>query len=201
MTLAEFVLKYDGVRITAPGGLGGQCVDLPNQLILDLYGYPHEWKNAIDWYNNADTAHFVVVANNPKDPTQLPPVGALMVWGQDSAIGTGPYGHIDVVLSAGTQNFVGFDQNWPAGAYAHHQVHSYAGILGWLIPRALLPVPVPPAPLPVPVPVPVPVPPAPLPVPPHPIQPPVVPATVPDHIASAIQQLVWWILEHFTQHP
>jgi hypothetical protein len=174
ISLAEFVAKWDGKRITAPGGLGGECVDLANEAGLELYGFPHEWKNAIDWYNNFDAAHFDRVANNPNDANQLPPAGSFVVWGPGPQ--TGPNGqHIDLVISTGTQTFVGFDQNWPIGANAHHVVHSYAGILGWIVPKIAAPAPPPVAPPP----------PAPAPVPPAPTPPPM-PAPVPEPVPAPV---------------
>lgn len=187
ISLADFVAKWDGKRITAPGGIGGECVDLANEAGLELYGFPHEWKNAIDWFG-FDPAHWNWVRNDPKNLAQIPPAGALMVWGPDAQIGTNAFGHIDLVLSAGPQSFVGFDQNWPVGSFAHHQTHSYAGIIGWGIPILPAPPAPPPPPAPVPAPPPVvvnpsPVPePAPVPVPlPSPTPAPVVtpPAPVP----------------------
>jgi hypothetical protein len=125
ISLDAFVAEWDGKRITAPGGIGGECVDLANEYILEVFGFPHEWKNALDWFG-ASPDKFDWVLNDPKNLTQLPPRGALMVWGPGPY--TGPNGqHIDVVLSAGPQNFVGFDQNWPIGANAHHVVHDYVG--------------------------------------------------------------------------
>jgi hypothetical protein len=180
ITLDQFVAKYDGVRITAPGGIGGQCVDLANEYILEVFGFPHEWKNAVEWFG-FDPAHFDWVHNNPADLNQIPPRGSIMVWA--AAAWNGNLGHIDVVLSAGPQNFVGFDQNWPLGANAHHVTHGYAGVLGWGVPKASPPPAPAPAPPVVPSPPvaanPSPVPNPPAPVPPVPAPPPVVPPPAP----------------------
>ena len=219
MTLDQFVAEYDGKRIVSAGGLGGQCVDLANQYVAELFGFPHEWHNAIDWFG-VDPQRFRWVRNDPHDLAQIPPRGSLMVWGPNSGVGTGALGHIDVVLSAGPQSFVGFDQNWPLGAYAHHVAHSYAGVIGWGIPidahgESLLnppppPAPAPPAPKPepqpIPAPEPVPAPPEPpqpapvepLPAPaPAPAPPPVINGDVWSELAGELQALIIKVLEHF----
>lgn len=204
-TLDEFVAKYDGKVVTAPGGLGGQCVDLANLYVQEVFSYPHEWKNAIDWWG-ATPDDYVWIRNDPTNLAQIPPRGSLMVWGPNSGVGTGALGHIDVVLSAGPYTFVGFDQNWPIGAGAHHQAHSYAGVIGWGTPRALIPsptpappIPPPPAPPPLPEPSP-PQPPAPVPEPaPAPAPKPIPPAPIPPtdvDFWSKLWRLVLWLIEH-----
>lgn len=175
MTLAEFVAKYSGKFVTAPGGLGGQCVDLANQYGQEVYGFPHEWKNAIDWFG-FDTAHWAWVKNDAGNASQFPEPGDVVVWGPDAKIGTGPLGHIDIFLSGDGFQFHGFDQNWPVGSPAHVQWHNYEGVIGWAKPV----VPVPPAPSPAPVPLPVP----PIPVPTPPPAPAPAPAPPPVPISA-----------------
>jgi CHAP domain len=203
MTLDQFVAKYDGVRVTAPGGIGGQCVDLVNEYILEVFGFPHEWKNALDWFGT-DTAHFDWIRNNPTDLSQIPPRGSIMVWGPGPQ--TGPNGqHIDIVLSAGAQNFVGFDQNWPIGAYAHHVVHIYPGIVGWGICKvAAPPAVVPPIVVPPVVPPPIVVPPVVVP----PIVPPViippvvvVPPVIPPVVLPVVPPVIPPVVPHPIQPP
>jgi len=130
VNLAEFVAKYAGKFVTAPGGIGGECVDLANQYGQEVFGFPHEWKNAIDWYGT-DPAHYSWTRNEPGNASQYPQPGDVVVWGPDAKIGTGPLGHIDIFLSGDGFQFHGFDQNWPIGAPAHVQWHNYEGVIGW----------------------------------------------------------------------
>lgn len=181
MTLAEFVAKYTGKFVTAPGGLGGQCVDLANQYGQEVFGFPHEWKNAIDWFG-FDSAHWSWVKNDAGNAAQFPEAGDVVVWGPDAQVGTGPLGHIDIWLSGDGFQFHGFDQNWPVGSPAHVQWHSYEGVIGWAKPIVPAPQPPPPAPVPPPAPPapPAPKPPDPIPAPPAPVPaPPPVPVPVP----------------------
>lgn len=166
MTLAEFVAEWSGKFVTAPGGLGGECVDLANEYGQEGFGFPHEWKNAIDWFG-FDSAHWAWVKNDAGNAAQFPQPGDVVVWGPDAAIGTGPLGHIDIFLSGDGFQFHGFDQNWPVHSPAHVQWHSYEGVIGWAKPIVPAPVP-PPAPAPAPTPQPTPQPaPAPAPIAPE----------------------------------
>ena len=74
MTQSEFLAKvdaffnkYNGQRITAPGGIGGQCVDLINQFVQEYLGFPHFWANAIDIFGR-NPEDYTWVTNDPKDP-------------------------------------------------------------------------------------------------------------------------------------
>jgi hypothetical protein len=222
MNLAQFVAQWSGKWVTAPGGIGGQCVDLANEYGLQVYGFPHEWKNAIDWFG-FDSAHWAWVTNNPNDANQFPEPGDVVVWGPNAHVGTGPFGHIDIFLDGSGYQFHGFDQNWPVGSAAHVQWHDYQGVIGWAKPVVPAPPapppappppapPVPPEPVPAPVPAPTPVP-EPVPTPPSPPQPlpeptpapvppplPAPPVIQPDAwgtLAAEIQDLIIKILSHF----
>src|ERR1700674_5603762 len=112
MTLSEFVAKYTGKFVTAPGGIGGQCVDIANQYGQERFSFPHEWKNAVDWYGT-DPAHWAWTKNDAGNAAQFPAPGDLVVWAEDPKIGTGVNGHIDIFLDGTGFSFHGFDQNWP----------------------------------------------------------------------------------------
>lgn len=188
MTLAEFVAKYaGGPPVGGPPGLRGQCVALADLYAQEVYGdQEHEPfpENAVDIFGQRSApGGYKWIRNDPNNLTQVPPRGALMVWGGPSAVGTGPLGHVDIVLDATGTYFNGLDQNWPLGAGPRVIRHSYVGVIGWgypqiwdaepvpIVPQSP-PVPIPPAPQPTPAPVPVPAPPAPAPVPsPLPSQP------------------------------
>ena len=49
MTLLDFVWMTDGRIVTAPGGLGGQCVDLVNEYLVQCFDLAPVRANAVDW--------------------------------------------------------------------------------------------------------------------------------------------------------
>lgn len=128
MTVLDFVGAHIGQRVTAPGGIGGECVDLANLFVLDLYNTPHVYRNAIDWAR-FDVPGFAFV---PNGPVNMPTAGDLVVWGHDPGIGTGMFGHIAICLGASPMWMVTCDQNWPEGAHVSLHLHNYEGVLGWL---------------------------------------------------------------------
>lgn len=122
-------LDFDGLY-------GAQCVDFfnfyyqfitgrsPFQDASGVAGAKDLW--SVNWPN------FTKVANNPNDPNQLPPQGAILIY--DGALpGSGGYGHVAVVDYATTSQVMVWDQNW-GGQYVHHQFHGWTGHeIGWLI--------------------------------------------------------------------
>jgi hypothetical protein len=142
MPLAAFVATYQGKRVQAPGGLGGQCVDLSELWRLNL-GMPRVFRNAADFVALA-IAGMVWI---PNTPTNAPQPGDVVVWNRNASM---PEGHIDVAVSGITSmTFTGFDQNWPLGSVAHLQAHGYWDVAGWHHPLPPPPPPPPPPPAPV----------------------------------------------------
>lgn len=123
--------QQQGHRVTAPGGIGGQCVDLVNLWSAQL-GASHLWGNAVDLLRTASTAEWTVTLN---DPTNAPPPGAIVVWGQSSAAGTGQYGHCAVALVATSSVLLVLEQDWPWGSPVRWGSHTYDGVQGWLTRR------------------------------------------------------------------
>jgi|SRR5579871_4584289 len=132
MRLLAFVQLNLGIYVTAPGGDGGQCVDLANLFLIDVHGAPEIHANAIDWRQHT-IGGMKWVANGP---TNSPPAGAIVVWGPYAPWGIGPYGHIAVALIADGLSLITFDQNWPDGAPCQLTLHDYGGVLGWFEPAA-----------------------------------------------------------------
>lgn len=127
MTLADFMAARIGKRVTAPGGDGGQCVDLANlylQLVLRL---PLERLNAVDWRHVTLRGHRWVA----NAPTNSPSAGDIVVWGEDARVGTGPFGHIAIAVLASPLRLLSVDQNWPEGSPVALRWHNYDGVLGW----------------------------------------------------------------------
>jgi hypothetical protein len=174
VTLKDFVTRYQFSRMCYAGYC--ECVALAQHYVTEVIGAPPVWANAVDWYGK-DASYEHWTANTP---TNIVPVGAIVVWKQDAKVGTGVYGHIAVAVGVDegypqpdVNTFYAFSQNWPLGSGAHVVKFSYEGVEGWGI-KILPPAPVPaPAPVPTPTPVPVPVPapaPKPTPIPPSPIE-------------------------------
>ena len=127
--LASWTRRVLGSRITAPGGIGGQCVDLADDWIKAASGLPPVRANAVDWrHAGAFLRGWRWVDNTA---TNYPPAGALVVWGPSAAAGTDADGHIAVVLAADPDSLVTADQNWSMIEKAEVWGHSYAGVLGW----------------------------------------------------------------------
>jgi hypothetical protein len=125
----DFAARYLGQRVTSPGGLGGECVDLANLWVAQSWGLPHQFRNAVDWASDPLLAH----PWQANTPTNAPMPGSLVVWGKNSQVGTGVNGHIAIALDADANHLVTLDQNWGAQVVTL-QMHSYEGVLGWLKP-------------------------------------------------------------------
>lgn len=132
MALLRFTFTHSYTRVTAPGGVGGQCVDLANLYLIDVYGLAPVRRNAADW------AHVTIPGWHwtPNGPSNFPAPGAIVVWGADARIGTGAAGHIAIAIDADADLLLSFDQNWPAGHTCAIVEHDYTGVLGWHSPAA-----------------------------------------------------------------
>jgi hypothetical protein len=127
MRVLDFLDILLGHRVTAPGGDGGQCVDLVNLYLMRVLGLPQIHANAVDWANVRLAGRSWVV-NLPRN---APARGDIVVWGREPKVGTGVNGHIAIALTADDMVLLSFDQNWPEGAPVSIVVHTYAGVLGW----------------------------------------------------------------------
>lgn len=129
--LLSFIKAHLGRRVTSPGGLGGECVDLIELWLLEL-NHPTVPGNAVDLWRNAPTSAYQLVANGP---VNAPAPGDVIVWHRAPAVGIGPNGHTAVAVAADSNCILSLDQNWPDGAYVALVVHPYVGVTGWLHPR------------------------------------------------------------------
>jgi len=77
MTPVSLTAAFLGQRVTAPGGIGGECVDWVDIAINRLHGLPPVRANAIDW-PRAILPPYLWTANAPLN---FPPPGGLVVWG------------------------------------------------------------------------------------------------------------------------
>lgn len=130
MTLLGFLQLNLGRRLTAPGGLGGQCVDAVNLYLHDVYGLAPIRANAVDF----EHVHIAGWQWVPNGPVNSPTIGAIVVWGPSGAVGVGPDGHVAVALVADSWVLVTVDQNWPEATPLRVVVHTYTGVKGWWAP-------------------------------------------------------------------
>lgn len=131
MNVVWWAQRQLGRLVTAPGGVGGQCVDLVNLYVM-ARGAPPLRRNAVDW---ALPGALLRWSWEPNGPSNFPGAGAVVVWkGNVTAVGTGPYGHIAVVLAADAMTLLSLDQGWPPGAPVGLVWHSYRGVSGWWTP-------------------------------------------------------------------
>jgi hypothetical protein len=129
VTPLAFAQRQLGQTLTAPGGIGGECVDLVNVWLVQSRGLSPVHRNAVDWAGQR-LPGLIWVKNTPAN---VPPRGAIVVWIESAEVGIGVFGHIALNLTADAMVLCTIDQNW-AGRYATLQLHSYHGVLGWHVP-------------------------------------------------------------------
>jgi hypothetical protein len=125
VTFERLVATYYGKQANSPYGLGGQCTDWCNLYLGLVRGIPHVYRDAVNWSLPIPGLRFT-----PNTPANMPPLGAIVVWGPDAATGVGAAGHVAIALLADAESFLSLDQNW-GGQYVHSLVHNYSGVLGW----------------------------------------------------------------------
>lgn len=130
MRAIAFVRLNIGRFVTAPGGLGGQCVDLTNLYLVEVWAKAEIHANAVDWQHAAIGG----MTWERNAPANHPPPGAIVVWGPYPPHGIGVFGHIAVCLTADSMDLITFDQNWPDGAPCRFTLHDYGGVVGWFRP-------------------------------------------------------------------
>jgi hypothetical protein len=125
-----------GKALDFDGAYGAQCFDLFNfyyQAVTGRNPYSDGYgvAGAKDIYD-VPTSLFTKVANNPNDPSQIPPQGAVLIY--DGGLpGSGGFGHVAIVDQADAQGVMVWDQNW-GGQFVHHQRHMWTGHeRGWLV--------------------------------------------------------------------
>ncbi len=140
MSLSDFIAKYNGVHIDEDGYYGAQCWDLVARYAREVVGcpsFPTVTGGAAGLFSNTAPVilqYFDRVANNPNDANQIPPDGAVIVWG---TTWSPPYGHTALKTAGGAgQNMTVIEQNGnnPGGA-AYIKSRNYTGVTGWLVPK------------------------------------------------------------------
>lgn len=120
--LSSFIKSNSGKKVG-----DGQCVALAHAWAkatgMDVPKHDYAYQFA-----NTNPTGWKWIANTP---TGVPSPGDLVVW-DHKAPADKSAGHIDVFVSGDTNNFTGFDQNWPVNSLCHTQSHKYSAVLGWL---------------------------------------------------------------------
>jgi hypothetical protein len=130
MTLKDFIKKYENKTVDFDGAYGGQCVDLFNQYIKEVWGIKEPIKefpvaSAYQLFDKAKAKpNFITQLNGPND---VPKAGDVIIWNQ----GVGPHGHVGIYVSGDVMKFTAFEQNWNNIQKCVKNSHSYNHITGW----------------------------------------------------------------------
>lgn len=131
-----------GQELNYPLDYNGQCTGASNVWAVEYLNKKPFTGNANQWPGqNHDQWIWV---NNTPSAVATP--GSIMCYSpNNSTVGTGPFGHVDVCESATVNSFVALDQNWGGIQKLEEVAHrSYAGVMGWLQPiEAATPPPAP----------------------------------------------------------
>lgn len=140
-TLVEQRTNPPGQIVNIDGNDAGQCTAIVHAFNL-LCNMPLLLGNANQLFGNASPSLYQKVVNNPNDPNQTPPVGAIICFEADNrTIGTGQYGHCAVCTAAAPNSMTTLEQD-DSGSEATMAAHlvtrpNYAGVYGWLVPLCL----------------------------------------------------------------
>lgn len=159
LSFQQWKASVIGHRVDVDHTFGDQCVDVAMSYVQNLFGKPWQqilgYGNAKDLYNASSSSYFTKVLNNHANASQVPPQGAVVVFGVTK---TNPYGHIGVVDSASSRgiNLIQQDGFNPSGiCFEAFRLWTASPCIGWLIPRVSMSAkvvqkvaPKPPAPVP-----------------------------------------------------
>lgn len=125
----DFCNEWNGKQITR---YGAECVAGVAEYESEN-GLPIVWEDAHSWINNPTMfSAYDWIVNNPNDPNQLPPQGAIIIWPL-------PNEHIAFFdHNLDNHQFMSFGQN-SGGPTMHFQPHSWANVAGWYIPKQVVP--------------------------------------------------------------
>lgn len=127
MMLAGFIAAHLHTIVDAPGGVGGQCVDLTNVWLAEVRALRPLRLNAKDWATVAVFGHVWT----PNTAVNFPSPGDIVVWHPYPPYGIGVFGHIAICVAADAAHLITIDQDWPLNAPTGIVVHTYAGVAGW----------------------------------------------------------------------
>jgi len=130
-----------GNYIDVDGYYQGQCWDLAAHYAREVVGCPSlptgsgGAEGVFRLHQAPIEQYFTLVANNPNDANQLPPAGALIVYGPTAG---NPYGHIEIVMGANTAGVDVIYQdgfNPTQGPLRKFRKWGSLPCMGWLVPK------------------------------------------------------------------
>lgn len=130
-----FLKSAPGKWFNPDGAHGYQCKDLPDSYCLALFG---DWVNTIrpgngkDVFDNANPVFFTKVRNDPRNAAQVPPRGSILSFAGTAAV---PEGHTAITLAPGANAVSVLQMDGYRQVAAHVASLSYAGLIGWLVPK------------------------------------------------------------------
>lgn len=131
----KFLAEAPGRSYDPDGAYGFQCKDLIDAYVMFVFGRPwHETVrpgNGNQVFANANPHYFTKVANDPRNADQLPPRGSILSFDY----GDGGPGHTAVTLASDRNGVKVLQQDGNLQTPAHVAYLSYAGLVGWLVPR------------------------------------------------------------------
>lgn len=132
----KFLAEAPGQWYDMDNFAGYQCKDLVDAYAMFIFGKPwHETVrpgNGNKVFDNASPDYFHKIPNDPRNPDQLPPRGAIVSIGGSAAV---PEGHTAVVLAADRNGMQVLQQDGYRQVAAHVAYLPYDGLIGWLVPK------------------------------------------------------------------
>ncbi|CAB4183052.1 CHAP domain containing protein [uncultured Caudovirales phage] len=139
MSVDDFISTYNGVHIDEDGYYGAQCWDVSARYAREVVGCPSfptgsgGAEGIYRLFQEPIPQYFVRIANDPKDPDQLPQKGDVAVW---QASFSPPYGHTALVISADSSGPTVLEQNGNnPGGVSYIKKRGWTGVSGWLRPK------------------------------------------------------------------
>lgn len=132
-SLAPFITKYDGKRISGYTDSGGQCIDEVRRFLEYMYGDAYygipRVAAAQDFWTRCDLRKW---AKHGRSSGFVPQRNAILVM---RAFGDNPFGHVAVVRDNSTRNTIyTFDQNFSLYRKCAKERHNVdTRILGYLV--------------------------------------------------------------------
>jgi len=139
ISLEQFIKDTEGQYIDIDGAYGSQCWDYSGyyaKVVCGCPSFPTGNGTAIGVFNNfldPLSQYFTKIVNNPNDPGQYPPVGAIVFWS---------YNHTGVVIASDSRTMTTLEedgandpnQDGIADGVTYRITRGYEYVAGWFIP-------------------------------------------------------------------
>ena len=132
--IEKFLAEAPGKLYNPDNFAGYQCKDLIDAYAMFIFGRP--WSETVrpgngdQVFANANAAYFTKVANDPRNASQLPPRGAILSFDYKNGVG-----HTAIVLASDKGGVDVLQMDGNRQIPAERARLSYAGLIGWLIPK------------------------------------------------------------------